>query len=48
MAAFIITFQRVIKSISDTGIGNMTKHIMYLTLVNSSVWFNYPSAMLLV
>lgn len=29
-------------------IGNMTNHIMYQTPVNSSTWFNYPLAMLLV
>lgn len=29
-------------------IGNMTKHIVHQTLVNSPVRFNYPLAMLLV
>lgn len=49
MAAFIIFFTELSKAtISDAMIGNMTNHIMYQTLVNSSAWFNYPSAMLLV
>jgi len=45
----LLFFTELLKvTISDAGIGNMTNHIMYPTLVNSSVWFNYPSAMLLV
>lgn len=50
MVAFIIIFfTELLKvTISHAMIGNMTNHIMFQTLVNSSAWFSYPSAMLLV